>query len=196
MPEVDFKAVCFSTNYSKYSAIFVMKQYFLTAECSDIKYLKEYHLAFHHKLLQDNGKEFEYSNSYYEISNFSKGNAICEKADCFIIFFDLESSESIIELNKILKYINNTCDPEKKIFLINIYTDENEIKSNYTVENLKGYFNNFNLNNYDISKVNMDSTDDLAKIIDSLTEDILKEKNINRNKLLDLDNSNSKCLII
>ena len=100
-----------------------------------------------------------------------------------------------MEINKILKFIKNTCDEQKKIFLINIYTVESNINSNYSDENLRGYFSNFNLSNYDISKVNMDSSDDLAKVIDSLTEEILKDKKI-KNKALDLDNSKSGCMII
>ena len=195
MSGINFRAVCFSTNFSNYSAIVIMKQYFLIADCSDINYLKDYHLQFKHKLLLENGAQLEYTNSYYEISNFSKSNPICDKADCFLIFFDLENSDSVMEINKILKFIKNTCDEQKKIFLINIYTVESNINSNYSDENLRGYFSNFNLNNYDISKVNMDSSDDLAKVIDSLTEDILKDKKI-KNKALDLDNSKSGCMII
>ncbi len=195
MSGINFRAVCFSTNFSNYSAIVIMKQYFLIADCSDINYLKDYHLQFKHKLLLENGAQLEYTNSYYEISNFSKSNPICDKADCFIIFFDLENSDSVMEINKILKFIKNTCDEQKKIFLINIYTVESNINSNYSDENLRGYFSNFNLNNYDISKVNMDSSDDLAKVIDSLTEEILKDKKI-KNKALDLDNSKSGCMII
>ena len=195
MSGINFRAVCFSTNFSNYSAIVIMKQYFLIADCSDINYLKDYHLQFKHKLLLENGAQLEYTNSYYEISNFSKSNPICDKADCFLIFFDLENSDSVMEINKILKFIKNTCDEQKKIFLINIYTVESNINSNYSDENLRGYFSNFNLSNYDISKVNMDSSDDLAKVIDSLTEDILKDKKI-KNKALDLDNSKSGCMII
>ena len=195
MSGINFRAVCFSTNFSNYSAIVIMKQYFLIADCSDINYLKDYHLQFKHKLLLENGAQLEYTNSYYEISNFSKSNPICDKADCFLIFFDLENSDSVMEINKILKFIKNTCDEQKKIFLINIYTVESNITSNYSDENLRGYFSNFNLSNYDISKVNMDSSDDLAKVIDSLTEDILKDKKI-KNKALDLDNSKSGCMII
>ena len=195
MSGINFRAVCFSTNFSNYSAIVIMKQYFLIADCSDINYLKDYHLQFKHKLLLENGAQLEYTNSYYEISNFSKSNPICDKADCFLIFFDLENSDSVMEINKILKFIKNTCDEQKKIFLINIYTVESNINSNYSDENLRGYFSNFNLSNYDISKVNMDSSDDLAKVIDSLTEEILKDKKI-KNKALDLDNRKSGCMII
>ena len=96
MSGINFRAVCFSTNFSNYSAIVIMKQYFLIADCSDINYLKDYHLQFKHKLLLENGAQLEYTNSYYEISNFSKSNPICDKADCFLIFFDLENSDSVM----------------------------------------------------------------------------------------------------
>ena len=195
MSSIDFRAVCFSTNFSNYSSMAIMKQYFLIAECTDVNYLKDYHIHFKHKLLLENGSQMQYSNSYYEISNFSKSSKVCDQADCFMIFFDLENSESVMEINKILKFIKSTCDEEKKINLINIYTVESNIKSNYNDENLKAYFKNYNLNNYGIFKVNMDSSDDLAKVIDSITEEILKEKKIG-NKILGLDNSTSKCIII
>ncbi len=195
MSELMFRAVSFSTNNSTFSSISIMKQYIMTAECSDIKYVKDNHVTFKHKLLLENGSQLECANSYYEITSLSKSSKACEKADCFIIFFDLEYTESILELNKILKYIKETCDTEKKIFLINIYTVENNIKSNFTDDNLKSIFSNYTLQNYDISMVNMDSLDELAKIIDSLTEETLREKKL-LNKNLDIDNSKSNCLII
>ena len=100
-----------------------------------------------------------------------------------------------MELNKILKFISDTCDPEKKIYLINIFTIESNIKSNFNEENIKGYFSNYNLNNFDISKVNMDSSEELVKVIDSITKEVLQEKKM-LNKNMDIDNSKSKCLII
>ena len=195
MSEIDFRAICFSTNNPKYSSISVMKQYILMSDCSDINYLKDYHVQFKHKLLFENGSQLENTNSYYEITSLSKSNKMCDKADCFIIFFDLENTESIMELNKILKFISDTCDPEKKIYLINIFTIESNIKSNFNEENIKGYFSNYNLNNFDISKVNMDSSEELVKVIDSLTKEIMQEKKMS-NKIMGIDNSNSKCLII
>ena len=51
--------------------------------------------------------------------------------------------------------------------------------------------------NYDISNGNLDSSDELVKIIDSITEDTLQDKNLFRdNKALDIDRSKSVCLII
>ena len=197
MSVINFRTVCFSTNYSTFSSISIMKQYLMNTECSDINYVKENQVQFKHKLLLDNGSQFQYSNSYYEISSFAKSNKICDKADCFIIFYDLENNESEIQFGKILNYIRDTCDIEKKIFLITIFTSENNIITNNNEETFKKYFSNNNLNNYDISMVNMDSLDELAKVIDSLSEEILQEKNmIGNNKVLDIDNSKSNCLII
>ena len=195
MSQINFRTVCFSTNFSTYSSISILKQYLMIADCTDINYLKENHVQFKHKLILENGSKIEYGNSYYELSSFSKSSSACEKADCFIIFFDLENNESNRELNKIVKFINETCDNEKKIFLISIFTTENNIKSNFTEEYLKNSFSNYNLNNYDISRVNMDSSEELAKVIDSLSEEILQDKKMIGNRFLDLDNSKSNCII-
>ena len=192
----NFRTVSFSTNYTNFSSISIMKQYFMTTDCSDINYIKDYHVEFKHKLLLENGQQMLSINSFYEISSFSKANRICDKADCFIIFFDLENNESLLELNKILKYIKETCDNEKKIFLINIFTNENDIKSNFTQDNIKSCFSNCSLNNYSINTVNMDSSEELAKNIDSITEEILQEKKSLNSGNFDLDNSKSGCLII
>ena len=98
------------------------------------------------------------------------------------------------ELTKILKYINETCDKEKKIYLLAIYTNY-ENMNNFSENNVKPYFSHNSLNNYSINTVNMDSSDELVETIDSLTEETLKEK-MNANKMTDYDNSHSKCIII
>ena len=36
-----FEAVCFSTNFSNFSSISIMKQYFMSTECLDIEYKDE-----------------------------------------------------------------------------------------------------------------------------------------------------------
>ena len=196
MSQITFRTVCFSTNFSNYSSISILKQYLMIADCTDIHYLKDNHLQFKHKLLLENGSKIEYNNSYYEISSFSKSSSACEKADCFIIFFDLENNESNRELNKILKFINETCVNERKIFLINFYTTESNIKDNFTDEYLKNTFSNNNLNSSQIYRVNMDSSEELAKVIDSLSKEVLEDKKMIGNKLLDFDNSKSNCIVI
>ena len=193
--EKKFHTVCFSTNFSNFSSISVMKQYFMTTDCLDTNYLKENHVEFKHKISFQNGTEMLVHNSYYEISSFSKVSQACNKAECFIIFFDLEHNESLIELNKILKYLKEANDGDKKIFLINIYTSENNIKSNLTEESVKNCFSNHSFSNYEISTVNMDSSDELSKAIDKLTEVTIQEK-IDAINAKDMDNSKSGCLII
>ena len=192
--KLSFHTVCFSTNFSNFSSVSIMRQYFMTAQCFDINYAKEYHIKFKHKIEFEKLGQIEIANSFYEISSFTKTNQACEKADCFIIFYDLENNESIRELTKILKYINETCDKEKKIYLLAIYTNY-ENMNNFSENNVKPYFSHNSLNNYSINTVNMDSSDELVETIDSLTEETLKEK-MNANKMMDYDNSHSKCIII
>ena len=192
-----FNATCFSTNNQSFGTISVMKQYFMSTECSDISYIKNVCVKFNHKLLAENGTKVECQNTYIEIYPLSNTKKTSDKNDCYIIFFDLEFNESLIELNKILNYINIYCDTDKKIYLITIYTNEKNIKKNLTEENIKVYFGKYFMTNYDISMVNMDSTDEIVKVIDSLTEDTLQEKNLlNVNKNLDIDKSKSHCLLI
>ena len=117
--------------------------------------------------------------------------------ECFIIFFDLEFNESLIELNKILKHIDASSFSDKKIFLIKIYTNNNNIGSDLDEESIKNCFSNFLMNNYEIlSTVNMDSSDELVVAIDKLTQIAIEEK-IGSNDWKNSDNSNSLgCSII
>ena len=192
--KLSFHTVCFSTNFSNFSSVSIMRQYFMTSQCFDINYVKEYHIKFKHKITFEKAGKIEVTNSFYEISSFTKANQACEKADSFIIFFDLENNESIRELTKILKYINETCNKEKKIYLVAIYTN-NENLNNFSENNVKQYFSHNSLNNYNILKVNMDSSDELVQTIDNLTEETLNEK-MSANKMMENDNSHSKCNII
>ena len=192
-----FNAACFSTNYQNLNSITIMKQYFMSTECLDIVYVKNYQVEFVHKLLGENGSKMECKNIYKEIDLSSKNNKVEENPDCYIVFFDLENSESLIELNKILNFISLNDDSNGKIYVINIYTNEKNIKSNLTEENINVYFGKYSLLNYDISIVNLDTSDELVKVIDSLTEDTLEEKNLFKgNKNIDSDKSKSICQII
>ena len=195
--KLSFAAACFSTNYQNSSTISIMKQYFMSTECLDIEYFKNIQVDFTHKLLGENGSKIECRNTYIEIYPLIKTNKMNDKIDCYIIFFDLENSESLIELNKILNFISLNGDVNTKVYVINIYTNEKNIKSNLTEENINVYFGKYSIMNYDISNANLDSSDELVKVIDSITEDTLQDKNLFRgNKVLDSDRSKSLCLII
>ena len=189
-----FHTACFCTNSDNFNFTSIIKQYLLTSNCSDINYLNDSHIEFKNKVLLDNEKSLSVHNSYYEISSFSKISSICNKAECLIIFFDLEFNESLIELNKILKHIQGPTSENKKIFLIKIYTNESNIKRNLDEESIKNCFSNYSLN-YEIFTVNLDSSDELVGVIDKLTQTTIQEK-IDSSNDKNLGNSQSNCLII
>ena len=195
--KLTFFASCFCTNEKLLNTIQIMKQYFMSTECSDIVYDKEVQVEFIHKLLGENGTKIECKNIYTNIDLSLKNNKIDENTDCCIIFFDLENSESLIELNKILNFIKLNGYANMKIYMINIYTNEKSIKSNLSEQNINVYFEKYSLTNYDISIVNLDTSDELVKVIDSITEDTLEDKNLFKgNRNLDIDKSKSICQII
>ena len=171
---IKFHTACFSTNLNNFSLTSIIKQYLLTADFSDMKDSED--------------------NTYYEISSFSESIQIFNKVECLIIFFDLEFNESLIELNKILKHIDGSSFSDKKIFVIKIYTNNNNIESNLDEESIKNCFSNYSLNNYEIvSTVNMDSSDELVGTIENLTKETIQEIEGNNSTF---DNSQSHCLII
>ena len=196
--KLNFEAVCFSTNYSNFSSISIMKQYFMSTECIDINYINDYKVTFKHILVVgDNNVHVECKNLYLEVTPTSKNVKISEDTDCFIIFFDLENNESLVELSKILKIISDICELDKRIYVINIYTNEKNIKSSIDEENASLFFGRYMLNNFDFCTVNMDSPDDLAENIDKITKEVLKDKKLINNKMKDynVDKSNSICVI-
>ena len=193
-----FITTCFSTNYSYFDPMTLMKQYFLFTECNDISYNnKNNFVEFTHKILGENGSKTECKNYYIVINDLTKSHKIYEDSDCYIIFFDLENTESLIELNKILTFISENGNKTNKIYVINIYTNEKSIKSNLSEDNINVNFDKHGIMNYDISIVNLDSSDELVRVIDSLTEDTIEEKTIiQKSKELNNDKSNSKCIVI
>ena len=71
-----FNAACFSTNYQNLNSITIMKQYFMSTECLDIVYVKNYQVEFVHKLLGENGSKMECKNIYKEIDLSSQNNKV------------------------------------------------------------------------------------------------------------------------
>ena len=190
-----FSPVCFSTNQTTFSPITVMKQYFMTTDCTDISYSKSSYVEFKHVLTQNNIST-ECFNIFHEITSFSfEDIKICDESDCFIIFFDLENGDSLAELNKILNFLSERCDMSKKIFLINFYTNETNVKDNLNEHNIKYYLSKYLLDNYEIKEANIDSLTELAEIIDDVTIEILESKNLIKSTNFDVDKSKSMCNI-
>ena len=192
---LSFSPACFSTNPTTFGPIAVMKQYFMTTDCTDISYSKSSHVEFKH-VINENKSNVECLNIFYEIVSFTLEDIkICEDADCFIIFFDLENGDSLAELNKILNFLSERCDMSKKIFLISIFTNENNVKSNLNDKNIKYYFSKYLLENYDIQEANIDSLTELAEVIDGVIKEALETKYLIKSSKLDYDKSKSMCEI-
>ena len=199
----------FSTNNNneKKSLKSLIKAFSETKEDSEIIYQNNFQYELTHKILNENGNKFTCKNIFIEIQLTEKNLQIYTTIDCYIIFLDLENNESLIEIGKILNYLTQL-DPDinyKKIYLINFFTNQNNIQSNLTEENIKLYFNKYELENYDISDLDLtDSNTELVKIIESISVETLEEKNIinngiitNRqnNNVLSDDKDRSKCVI-
>ena len=166
-----FNATCFSTNTEKFSSIAIMKQYIMSANCSNVIYLNNNIVKFDHVLEFGEKSQITHTSLFFEMLSFSKDSKVCENSDCFIIFFDLELQKSLIELNNIITFLKCYVN-EKKIFIIYFYNDENKICENFEEENINEIFSSNNLNNFDSYKVDIDSPYDLNEAIDSITKDI------------------------
>ena len=199
----------FSTNNNneKKSLKSLIKAFSETKENSEIINLNNFQYELTHKILNENGNKFTCKNTFIEIQLTEKNLQIYTTIDCYIIFLDLENNESLIEIGKILNYLTqvDTDINYKKIYLINFFTNQNNIQSNLTEENIKLYFNKYELENYDISDLDLtDSNTELVKIIESISVETLEDKNIindgiimnrqNNNYLSD-DKDRSKCVI-
>ena len=195
--QITFKPICFSTNYQNFNSISIMKQYFMSTECVNVVYTNNNQVDFIHKISGENGAKIECKNTYIEIYPLTKNNIIIDITDCYIIFFDLEDTESLVQINKILNYISDFGDSSKKVYVIKIYTNEKNIKNNYTDDNIKVYLDNYGITNYGISSMNIDSSTETEKVIDTLTEETLQEKNkLDINIDINNDKSKSFCLLI
>ena len=196
--EYIFEPICFSTNYENFSSISTMKHYFMSTNCFNIEYTNnDSKVTFTHELkIGNNNSHIVCKNTYIEISPFSKNIIINDEIDCFIIFFDLEYNDSLVELNKILKMISDVCDTDKKIFVISIYTNEKNIKNDINEETVQTFFGRYMLNNYEILTVDIDSQDDFSNKIDKITKVMLQEKNLITSDIKDLDNDKSKSLCL
>ena len=200
--DFSFEAICLCTNYENFSSILVLKQYFMSTNCSDIKYITNNNVTFKHTLIVGNKNKktnIECKHSYIEMTPVSKNVTINDEIDCFIIFFDLEYYDSLSELYKIIKIISDLGITDKTFYIIGIYTNEKNKKSDDKYENaIKKYLEDFSINDFDLSQVNMEKSEEFANKIDKITIECLQNKKLLNNYTKDLQNDKSKsqCLII
>ena len=190
-----FIFVCFSTDNEAYKPMSIIRQYLIFEECKNVKY-KEDSVEFNHNLNKDNNYvHFK----FYEILDIDKSNSKCNFADSYLILINLEKVDIFGQMDSIFNYIQNNGNSDKKIYIIGLYMNANNIKDEYKEENIKEYLEQQNTN-YEYSEVNFDSTNELIKIIDFISNDTIKTKKNyikqnNNNNEHDNDQSGSKCFI-
>ena len=190
-----FIFVCFSTDNEAYKPMSIIRQYLIFEECKNVKY-KEDSVEYNHNLNKDNNYvHFK----FYEILDIDKSNSKCNFADSYLILINLEKVDIFGQIDSIFNYIQNNGNSDKKIYIIGLYMNANNIKDEYKEENIKEYLEQQNTN-YEYSEVNFDSTNELIKIIDFISNDTIKTKKNyikqnNNNNEHDNDQSGSKCFI-
>ena len=99
----------------------------------------------------------------------------------------------------IFNYIQNNGNADKKIYIVGLYINANNIKDEYKEDNIKEYLDQQKFN-YDYSEINFDSSNELIRIIDFISNDTIKIKkekyqtsNINTEK--ENAQSGSGCII-
>lgn len=194
--EYTFEAICYSTNYKNFSSMKVLNQYFMSAECQEINHIDEFNVTFNKKLKIADNKEIECMNSYFEIVP-TKSIKLKKTADCFIIFFDLEYNDSLGELNKIIKNLANLGTNDKKLIIVRFYMEEKDIKTNSDEKSIPNILDKYGFSIFDISKINLNSPEQIISTIDKITLDTLQDKNLIQCDNLDdkNDKSESFCLI-
>ena len=120
---------------------------------------------------------------------------LCNIAQTFMFFIDLEYEDSFQNLEFIINFIRNKIDPDNKIFIYGIYKNKNNIQNNLSENNLENYFDNQRIF-YDYTEVDLNDNATLVKIFDFIIMEgvnNIKEKNyVNSN-----DNQNySSCSFI
>ena len=191
-----FNAVFFSTNLSTFGLQSITELYFKETHCKNLSQKKKNFQVKFIRKLNENKFSFETFGTFYEQNYVYDNPKILEEVDCYIIIFDLEFNDSLVELNKITGFLSDKCDGEKNIYLITIYKNQNDIKKDFTEKNIKYYFSKYFLENYDFDIVNIDSTNELVKKIDEIIIESLKNKGLDGGvDNLDTDKSNSKCKI-
>ena len=131
-----FNAVFFSTNLSTFGLQSITELYFKETHCKNLSQKKKNFQVKFIRKLNENKFSFETFGTFYEQNYVYDNPKILEEVDCYIIIFDLEFNDSLVELNKITGFLSDKCDGEKNIYLITIYKNQNDIKKDLGKQNI------------------------------------------------------------
>ena len=120
---------------------------------------------------------------------------LCNIAQTFMFFIDLEYEDSFQNLEFIINFIRNKIDPDNKIFIYGIYRNKNNIQKN--LSNLNDYLDDQHIF-YDYSEVDLNDTNTLIKIFDFIVMEGVNNIKENKNSIIEEDNQNyfSSCSVI
>ncbi len=191
--------ICFSTDIENYKPMGLIRQYLVYEECSNVKYIKEEGVEFDHHLNNNNNKNNHLK--FLEIINIDKSSSKCNLADSYLFLINLEKEEIFEQMELIFSYIKNNGNTDKIIYIIGLYINSNNIKEEYNEENIKEFIDQKKLN-YEYYELNFDSTNELVKIIDNISNDTIKnkkdfyQKENNNTNSKENNQSGSNCIII
>ena len=136
------------------------------------------------------------------LKNLEKKYPICNEADAYVIFIDLECVDALDKLNSIITYIKEECSTETKSFVIGKYNSTDDKIKTLNYQTMNSHLQNKKIV-FEYSETCTEPKKDFDYVIEKLLKSILENKfRVKRNKdiekLLDEEHdsdSNSGCFI-
>ena len=124
----------------------------------------------------DNNNNFKCNIIINEISDFNDvKKSTFYDYDSIITFIDLENYYSFEFLVNIIEIIKSNFSYEKQIYFIGLYEDEKQIKEILSENNLKHFFESYNINK-EYVQININFSSKLKIFFDGIIEDILQKQ--------------------
>ena len=192
MSKPTFRVASFSTNFEAYPPMEIIKIFFKSAVCDNISYVNDDQVKFEHML-----NEKVCFTNFVQISNLNATHSFLKCADCVIVFVDLEKEKSFENLEIIITYIKNNCRLERKVYILGIYSNVDKIQPELKEESINEFVDSKNIY-YDYLELNLESSIDLVKIVEFISQEAIENKSdkLEKNKEVPEDVSRSGCVII
>ena len=136
--DIDLKVLTFSTNNEKKNTFSILKDFFISSNCSRLRSKSNNHIQFHHTL-----KNYvQFRTELLEITDYTKDYEFNQYVDTILVFIDLEDPELKVKLNSILAYLYQMCDLGKYNNLVGIFFIFIEGKNMEYMKDIKKKVNN------------------------------------------------------
>lgn len=129
------KIIIFGTNQYYESPIDLIKNFIQTHHVDNFQHNKESTMSFTYQLTQHDPTNIK----LIFLRNFEKEYKVCQEADAYITFIDLECVDALDKLGSIINYIKESCSLDVPNYMIGKYnTEEDKIKS-LNIEKMESY---------------------------------------------------------